>query len=331
VAGVAAAIAAVELGLRQFESPNGPPFARIAADSFELPTITYRQLEEGITVSHFSAAGARLTGNVPIRRAPMIALLGDSYVMAAGVTDAETMGSRLERLGRADGDSINVRQYGWLGASPSRYLLVPEVLEQRWHPRAIVIALSDNDLDDNALFGASPQLRVRHDTTLEMVPPIDSNPSPGRPRVSSLGLLLEVRTWRLHWFQFAKQAQAAEPVVAQAGEVRRDVLPTSDQLALLPAAVVRSLHAAYGERLSLVYLATVNLTGGDSTTRIERTMLAECAREHLRCASTRAGMLAERRNGHIAHGFSTTTPGNGHMNAVGHEIAAREIWSLIHR
>jgi len=332
--GVCAAIAAVELGLRPFESANAPPWANIAADSFGQPSITYRQLEEGVAVSHFSEAGARLTGNAPISGAPVIALLGDSYVLATGVGDTETLGSQLERTLRASGWQLNVRQYGWNGASPSRYLVAAHTLEQRWHPAAVVIALSDNDVDDNALSESAPHIRVRPDTTIEVLAPIDSNPAPPPPRTSTLKTLLEIRTWRLR-FNLGRGslwgvAQAATHEAAPAkADVNEPELSKSEQLALLPAATVRSLSATFGPKLSLVYLSAVPVTGADSAPAVERSLLEACVREHVRCASTRARMLAARELGHIAHGFSTTTPGNGHMNAVGHAIAAHEAWRLL--
>ena len=69
-------------------------------------------------------------------------ILGDSYVVAQAVADQETMGSRLERLARAEGDLINVRQYGWIGASPARYLTVARAVRERWAPRNVFIVLS---------------------------------------------------------------------------------------------------------------------------------------------------------------------------------------------
>ncbi len=129
-----------------------------------------RQLREGVSVAHFSFAGARLTGNTPIPGAPTVVLLGDSYVVAEAVGDQNTMGSYLERSARSGGVPLNVRQYGWSGASPSQYLLVGDAVLRRWNPADVVIAVSDNDFDYHALYEGTPRLRVNAAGTLVMLP-----------------------------------------------------------------------------------------------------------------------------------------------------------------
>ena len=86
-AGIIAGIVALELALRPLATANLPPLAQPGADSASSPVVTSRQLEEGIAESHYSAAGARLTGNAMIGGAPSIVILGDSHVMAREITD----------------------------------------------------------------------------------------------------------------------------------------------------------------------------------------------------------------------------------------------------
>jgi hypothetical protein len=327
--GVAAAAAAVELGLRPFASPQGPPTPNVEADSLFGDTLVRRQLDEGVSMARFSVAGARLTGNASIPLAPTVVLLGDSYVVAASVADEHTMGSYLERNARADGVWLNVRQYGWSGASPSRYLLEADTVIRRWNPTDVIIALSDNDLDRNVLYEASPRLRVHSSGDLEILP-APADPMPGAPRRSVLRTLLAERTWRLQWRR-ARAEAAASRVAPRAGSTLADtgVLPDSVQLALLPGAVVHALAAKYGPRLSLVYLAELGVEGGETQTTIERRLLDACRMEHVRCLTTRPGMLAARRSGVIVHGFFNTTPGNGHLNAAGHALVGEETWELL--
>ena len=79
LAGVFIALVVLEFGLRPIASADLPPFARPSADSLGSPVVTSRQLEEGIAESHFSSAGARLTGNSTVAGAPVIVILGDSH------------------------------------------------------------------------------------------------------------------------------------------------------------------------------------------------------------------------------------------------------------
>ena len=63
----------------------------------------------------------------------------------------------------------------------------------------------------------------------------------------------------------------------------------------------------------------------------EERLLKACSEEKVRCISMRSLMLAARRNGFVVRGFSTTTLGVGHLNAIGHELVGRTIWSEIRR
>jgi hypothetical protein len=93
---------------------------------------------------------------------------------------------------------------------------------------------------------------------------------------------------------------------------------------------VRALAAAYGARLTLVYLAEVNVVGDDSATSLESRMLAACREVHATCLDTRDAMLAARRRGEIARGFATTAVGEGHLNADGHRLVAELVWPSLH-
>src|SRR5205085_1259816 len=119
-----------------------------------------RQIDEGIATAHFSTAGARLTGGSPLADAATAVVLGDSYVVAREVRDEATMGARLERMARADGVPLNVRQYGWRGAAPAQYLDAASDVLARWNPAVVMIALSTDDFDERALAGSFPRLRI---------------------------------------------------------------------------------------------------------------------------------------------------------------------------
>lgn len=329
--GVIAALLAVEVVLRAFASPLGPPTPNVSTDSLVEDTIVRREVREGVSVARFSISGARLTGNAQIPTAPTVVLLGDSYVVAEAVSDVHTMGSYLERNARAAGVPLNVRQYGWTGASPSRYLMVGDSIVRRWKPVDVVIALSDNDLDREALYEARPQLRVTRGGDLEILPGPPEQVGGGSPRQSTLRALLEERTWKLEW----RRARAAEaesrPASGAATRPDSDAVPDSLQLSLLPGAVVRALHAKFGAPLALIYLAEVGVEGGDSASAIEVHFLEACRASQVRCATTRPAMIAARHSGILAHGFFNTTPGNGHLNAAGHAIAGTELWKLLRR
>ena len=327
---MASATVSVELGLRAFASAQGPPTPNIALDSLVEDTLVRRQLREGVSVARFSLAGARLTGNTPIPGAPTVVLLGDSYVVAEAVGDQNTMGSYLERSARAAGVSLNVRQYGWRGASPSQYLLVGDAVLRRWNPADVVIAVGDNDFDYHVLYEGTPRLRVNAAGTLVMLPE-PPDPGPGTPRRSVLAALFAERTWVLNWRRERRAAVAAgaPPVIASPDS--EAALPDSVQFAMMPAAILRALRDKFGARLAIVYLAEVGVDGGDTASTIEQRLLTACKSEHVRCASARQPMLAARQAGTIVHGFFNTTPGSGHLNPAGHALVGAELWKLLRR
>src|SRR4051812_34385616 len=100
--GAIAAIVVVEVCLVPLASAHTPPLPDIAADSLGGPVFVSRQVEEGIATARFSVGGSRLTGRAPLATAPVVVLLGDSYVVAREVPDASTMGAGIERLAAAD-------------------------------------------------------------------------------------------------------------------------------------------------------------------------------------------------------------------------------------
>ena len=329
VAGAAVALGVLEIGLRLLAAPDHIPRPRILADSLHLPVVARQQLEEGVGTAHYSTAGARHTGNRPAGRDVTVVILGDSYVMAREVADHETMGAQLERTARANGFPLDVRQYGWSGASAAQYLVVSQAVLTRWHPRRVVVALSENDLDLRALTGDWPRLRVdAHGNSRVVGPPMDTVTA--GPYASSLWMLTE-RRWTTLRRSAPSWARGPRGQGAPAADAPRDSTPPPDssEIAALPAAVVRALAKAYGQRLTLVYMAEIGLTSGFEPTAAETRMLNTCKDAGVRCVSTRADMLQARRQGIIAHGVSTREIGSGHLNPRGHGVVAATMWKVL--
>ena len=117
-----------------------PPLP-ISQDGPSNPFRKYRQFSEGISVASINDSGARFTTEF-IPNAPVVAILGDSYVLARNVNDGEPMGAVTATLARAAGHSLNVRELGRSGGSPADYALAaPDVLA-RWNPVRVFVVLS---------------------------------------------------------------------------------------------------------------------------------------------------------------------------------------------
>lgn len=329
--GVVAALGLLEVVLRLVASPEQIPRPRILADSFDSPVVARRQLEEGVALAHFSAAGARMTGNPVAGQGVTVVILGDSYVMAREVADNETMGAQLERTARANSLPLDVRQYGWTGATPAQYLYVAHDVIDRWHPHRVIVVLSDNDLDNITLAGEWPRLRVDASGNARVVgPPIDTI-TPG-PYPSSLSMLTRHRSATLKrrapsWTRFWKGGQT----VGSTPESVRDTAPPPDssEFAALPGAVVRALAKSYGPSLTIIYMARVGVSGAVDPTPEENRLLDACRVTRVSCVSTREDMLQARRRGLIAHGGSTRAIGDGHLNPSGHGLVAAAMWKAL--
>src|SRR5437868_738708 len=195
--GVLTALAVLELGLRPLATADLPPLARPAADTLGAAVITSRQLEEGIAEAHFSSAGARLTGNPVVAGGPVIVILGDSHVMAREISDDQTMGAWVERLARSDHYFLNVRQYGWRGASPPQYLLVARDVLEKWRPTEVVVVLDGDDLGPDPLNRRYPRMRIGADDSVEIVrDPHESDAASVTHHHLTLATLFRIR-WKM--------------------------------------------------------------------------------------------------------------------------------------
>jgi hypothetical protein len=323
--GVVAGLTLFELGLRPLATADLPPVARPAADTLDSPVITTRQLEEGIAESSFSSAGARLTGNPPLTGAPVVVVLGDSHVVAREISDGSTMGAWVERLARRDNYLLNVRQYGWRGASPPQYLLVARDVLQRWNPVQVVVILDGDDLGADPLNRRFPRMRIGADDAVEIVQSPDSTADVAGPHQLSTLVTLS----RIRWRRVLERAPKNWRAFLNAPVEVRGPAPTEEMVAAVPRAAVKALAKAYGAALLVVYTADVRVTGGERADGGEERLLAACAEQHVRCVSMRPTMLAARRKGLVVRGFPTTTLGVGHLNAKGHELVGRAIWKEI--
>ena len=79
------------------------------------------------------------------------------------------MGAWVERLARNDLQPVNVRQYGWRGASPPQYLLAAHDVLARWNPTQVVIVLDGDDLGADPLNRRFPRMRILADDSVEIV------------------------------------------------------------------------------------------------------------------------------------------------------------------
>jgi hypothetical protein len=326
--GTIAALLFLEGAVRPLATASQPPLPDPRSDRLTAPVVTSRQIEDGIAALSYSIAGARLTGNATLPNAPVVVILGDSHVAAREVRDSETMGSWLERIARANGKPINVRQYGWRGASPPQYLVAARDVIDTWHPAHVVIVLGGDDVGADPLNRHFPRMRIATDGSVQILTGFGPTAAHRLKRHDSGGSSLVALT-HARWEKVLQRAPRFVRYHFQTAADERGPTPSASEIARVPHAEVFALSRAFGPSLTLVYTAAIRATGGDAPDPEETRLLTACTELGVHCISTRAEMVARRRAGEVFRGFSTTSLGIGHMNAAGHRLVAEQIWHAI--
>lgn len=325
VAGVLAAALLFELGLRPFVAGGNR-----SEDSVR----TIRSYFEGLADAHFEPDGIgtygnRLTGNPVLAGAPEGVILGDSHVIAQAVRDEETMGAVIERLSRAAGRPLNVRQYGWSSANAATFLAVAEPLLKARHPSWVVVVLNAANVGVNALTTTQNwRMDINSDVSVRLIdmrPPAPTRWQTMRREIGRSSLALAI--WRrigqiqnraaYEGFEETNDATSIDPRLAQ-------------EAALVPRATVLGLKKAYGTGLIIVYPPAFLGTRYDLIDPMEQELLGLCAENGVAYLSLREVLVRDRyANVRLSRGFHNTAPGVGHFNAVGHQIIGEEIWRYL--
>ena len=322
-AGVLAAAALFELGLRPFVAGWNQPAG---------PVRTIRSYGEGFSVAHFSPDGLgtygnRLTGNPPLPGAPEGLIVGDSHVIGQAVRDEETMGAVVERLSRAAGRPLNVRQYGWSSANAPTYLGAAEELLAVRNPAWVAVVINEYFTVHALTARRNWRMAMNPDGSYQLVDvrPLSTVSRPRRIRQeigrSTLALALFHRIETI-WKTGAEIERLDESL-----RLEQEDTSLAAATARVPRAAILSLKKAYGFRLIIVY--TPGFFGADYATvePLEQEILKLCAEQGIACFSTRSAMASERYDHfRLSRGFHNTAPGAGHFNATGHRLIGQEIW-----
>lgn len=322
LAGAVGALLCAEAGLRPLATP---PIAEWAPLSWPPGPATreVRAFGEGIAVSHFTVTRERSTGAEPDAGPTRLVILGDSYVEAVQVRDDATMGAVVEQELRRSGAGGNVVQYGWSGVDVPQYVAVAPQILTLHKPEAVVIVLTANDLGADLLTAGARLVRRPDGEWGAVVDPA----AHGKGRVRAMADLFARRSSLL--YLLLKRAQEVGVTFGQGGStpaggasMQAGGLPLPERALVALAA----LKEAYGEKLRILFVANVGIDGLRPATPAEEVVRAACDSLAIRCADTRAAMEADRRDSlRLSRGFLNTEPGEGHINAVGHRLAAQTI------
>jgi hypothetical protein len=290
--------------------------------------VEQREYREGIAKSHFLPNGLRITGNPQIPGAPGVLLLGDSHIEGFALADKQTMGSILERRLRADGEEWNVKQYGWSGADGPDYVYEASMVRDEFHPDWIFLIMTFGDVDSTVTDGArlvEKDGRViaesAHPGGLPGRPPSYGGPVERKLKESALLYAMTVHfhleVWpRITGSRYAQQAQ--------------DNIVHGDTSQQTVDEIVLGLKDSYGTGLHVLYAPTQPFSANPPAEPQEAALMRACRTYGMDCRSLRERMINDLMVNHkIDRGFLNTVPGEGHLNARGHELAADEIYNWL--
>jgi lysophospholipase L1-like esterase len=316
LAGSLFALLCFELAFHNFsgktESPSG---------------IEFREYREGLAKSHFLPNGLRLTGNPQIAGAPAVLLVGDSHIESFARPDKQTMGSILERRLRASGKDWNVEQYGWSGADGPDYVFEASLLQKQFHPDWILLLMTFGDV--GALTTESARL-VEKDGRV-VAEPAHPGDLPGRPpsfggtfsRKLKESALLYAATIHFH-LEVWPRITGAKAQEREQDAVRSQTLQQTVDTIML------GLKDSYGTSLHILYAPNQPFSANPPVEPQEAAVMQACRTYGMNCRSLRDRMINDLIVNHqIDRGFINTLPGDGHLNARGHEQAAAEIYDWL--
>jgi hypothetical protein len=316
--GVLAAALLFEVGLRPVVADWNYPAGAIR---------TTRNYTEGLSVAHFEADGLgqlgnRLTGNPPLSGAIEGLIVGDSHVAAQAVRDEQTMGAVIERLSRAAGRPLNVRQYGWPSANAPTFLAGAESLLRRRNPAWVAVVLNAYNVSTQVTTSGDWRIESAPDDSFRLIE-VRHPPSTGwrnTARQLALRSTLGIALWHRLGLIQNRLAPNAIPEQDHGNEANARVL----------RAIVVGLKEAYGARLLIVYTPSLLGAGHISVEPTETELQHLCAEERVACLFVRTA-LEQDRNEHfrLSRGFHNTAPGVGHFNAIGHRIIGEEVWRYL--
>jgi hypothetical protein len=296
-----------------------------------------KQFQEGYGISHFRGDGSRITGNPQLDGIPTGIIIGDSFVEALQVNDTQTMGAEVERLSRRDSNPFNVRQYGWGGASTATYIAISEVIKQRWNPKWVAVVYNEDDFSVSSIRGGRFwQMEVNNSDFSVNISPVARTGQRFDPVLEKLGFttkdlrgLLNKST--LLYLIFEKYLVSTElQNNASLNSEKNTDKQKSDEIKIVATGTIRALKKAYGSSLAIIYTPQIAMTSTNKMDDTEAILFSICQSEEVKFVSARDEMVKRLKNKkQLSEGFSNTSPGEGHLNNVGHEVVGQIIWDTV--
>jgi hypothetical protein len=255
-----------------------------------------------------------------------VLVLGDSFTQAMQVSDEEVFTWQLDEL---LGKQTQVINAGREGASPADYIALSDYNEQTFNPDVVVVQLNESDFTKDLLSKHQNFYYAKQgqNYTLQENKNVISSNALATKFAGLQGVLnfsvVRVAMERLE----AMTRPAAHSVTSEAATPEAATEANKWGDGSLERFVVQELQQSYKTPL-LLYIPEMDYFSEDyAKPNPTEQYLAEAAREAgVPFISLRPDFVNRfNRDDETAHGFANTQPGMGHMNALGHEIAAKRL------
>ena len=270
-------------------------------------------------------------------RAPLLAVVGDSYVEAAMVPNRETF---YGRLADALGPRGRVYSFGASGAPLSQYLAWAQHAAEKYRPRGIVILVIGNDFDESLLaYNVKPGFHLyAKDPSGELrLALTDFTPSPWRSLLRQ-SALARYFAFNLHGFETLAQIGTVLVPPARADNAPYAGNTSADASPRRVNDSYQAIEAFFRDLPLMTRLAADRIMFLVDGARYERDVagveqsyfglmrkrfIAEATRRGYEAIDLQPWFVAKGRVGATRFDFPT----DGHWNAAGHSVAAEALAS----
>lgn len=294
---------------------------------------TVRSRREGSGVAHFEGRGVRRKAGLGPRDGPSILCVGDSFTEAYQVSDDEVFTTLLEERLREDGLHTPVLNVGRSGYSLADYVALAEQFRQAYSPAWTVIQIHDSDCTEEAWNSSRGHYYFNRDQRTGAILVAGRLATRGSTWISSTYWWMRnqsalvgfagTRLVELHQGLLGK----ARPCPPKEGS---DWAARGEGQATLREEL-RILRDSYGGRLTVLLLGWFDPESPSTETETEAMIRQASTELGVSIACTKDGYEALAARGVAPYGFPSTAFNWGHLNAEGHEIAARMLAAEIRR
>jgi lysophospholipase L1-like esterase len=288
-----------------------------------LTTVVHR-LGEGFGVSHWDARGIRLS-RYSCTRCPDILVIGDSYTEALQVNDDQAYVAVAESL-LVGPKPIRLLNAGDASASPADYVVRAARYRKQIRPAWVVVQLNADDLGRDAFLPDKVHFRQNGESLSLVVP---APYSYGRI-TKTLNFIRErsaLANYAISRLDIARQGPKGPPWFRAGFEPRMPATASAPPQTFPLERELSLLRAAYGNRITFLFLPLFNKPVENEETRFDR----YCRMTQTSCVNFRASFEEFQRSGTAPYGFPNSRFAFGHLNPAGHAAAARLLANELRR